>query len=142
MAGKGPSPSKSDAQRRHASPNPGFRQLPYQGRLGDTPAWPLDTPNDAELLQWQKVWTLPQATMWERLRCEDTVALYVRAFQRAASNDDQRMMNEARQLDSKLGLSPRAMLDLRWEIELPPVEDTAPDAALNGERMFIPRTET
>jgi len=141
MAGKGPAPSKGEGQRRHASPNPGFRQLPFEGRHGDTPAWPLDTPTDAEKLQWQKLWTLPQAVMWERLRCEDTVALYVRAFQRAAYADDQRLIMEVRQLDSKLGLSPRAMLDLRWEIELAPVEAAAPDAALNGERVFIPRTE-
>jgi hypothetical protein len=141
MAGKGPAPTKNESQRRHTSPNPGYRQLPFSGRHGDTPAWPLDTPNDAELMQWQKLWTLPQAVMWERLRCEDTVALYVRAFQKAAANDDTKMLSEARQLDSKLGLSPRSMLDLRWEIESAPAEEESPREALDRERVFIPRTE-
>lgn len=140
MAGRGAAPAKTDAQRRHTSPNPGFRQLPFEGRTGDAPAWPLDTPNDAETLQWRRLWTLPQAVMWERLRCEDTVALYVRAFQKAAASEDQRMMNEVRQLDAKLGLSPRSMLELRWEIESPPVEDVTNNGAA-GERVFIPRTE-
>ena len=141
MAGKGSAPFKPAESRRHASGSPGFTQLPYDGRQGDPPDWPLDTPNDSEMVQWRKLWTLPQAVMWERLRCEDTVALYVRAFSRATNNDDAKMMNEARQLDSKLGLSPRAMLDLRWEIEAAPAVEETPNGALNGERRFVPRTE-
>jgi hypothetical protein len=141
MAGKGPAPFKSPDQRRHAAPTPGFRQLPYVGRAGDPPDWPLDTPSAVEQRQWRKLWTLPQAVMWERMRCEDTVALYVRAFTKAALMDSEKMLNEVRQLDAKLGISPRAMMDLRWEIEPPPTNDEAAPSD-NGERTFVPRTAT
>lgn len=140
MSGRGALPSKPRDARRHTAPTPGYRQLPFEGRTGDTPAWPLDTPSDAERLQWTKLWTLPQAVMWERMRCEDTVALYVRAFTKAALTDNDKMMNHARQLDAVLGISPRAMHDLRWEIEAAPTEDEqeAPHEALTG-RPFVPR---
>jgi hypothetical protein len=46
--------------------------------------------------------------------------------------------NEVRQLDSKLGLSPRAMLDLRWEVGQP---EEVPEAVSNGaHRPFVPKT--
>lgn len=144
MAGRGPAPSQSSNARRGPK-KPGFTQLPAVGRHGDAPAWPLDKFNDNERALWNKVWSLPQAIMWERMRCEDTVALYVRLFCEMADATSPATMvklgNEVRQLDSKLGLSPRAMLDLRWEVEQADT-DTDSAATSNGEahRPFVPKT--
>lgn len=142
MPGKGPAPlNNAEQQRKKPNPTAGFKQLPAEGRTGDAPAFPIGPfKSDEERGLWNKLWTLPQATMWEHMRCEDTVALYVRVFCAMAAADDSAMVklgNEVRQLDSKLGLSPRAMLDLRWEIEhaVPDVEVKS-----NGQigRVYVP----
>lgn len=133
MPGKGPTPNATS----------GFRQLPAEGRTGDPPAWPLSKPSPEESKLWAKLWTLPQATMWEHIRCEDTVALYVRVFVSMSQETETativKLGNEVRQLDSKLGLSPRAMLDLRWEVGQP---EEVPEATSNGasHRPFVPKT--
>lgn len=133
MPGKGPTPNATS----------GFRQLPSAGRAGDPPAWPLSEPTAEELKLWSKLWTLPQATMWEHVRCEDTVALYVRVFVAMSAETETativKLGNEVRQLDSKLGLSPRAMLDLRWEVGQP---EEVQEATSNGSshRPFVPKT--
>ena len=108
---------------------PGFRLLPHAGRSGDPPAWPLSAANAAEKQKWAKVWTLPQAVEWERMRCEDEVAVYVRVFVRAMKDPEPKMLNELRQLDAKIGLSPRAMLDLRWETDEAVLEEAAAEEA-------------
>ena len=140
MSGKGAAPTKLASQRRRRTPSPGFRQLPYEGRIGEPPSWPLDTPSSMELTQWQKLWTLPQATVWEQMRCEDTVALYVRAYCEALLDANPKMLNEVRQLDSKLGLSPRSMLDLRWEIEVPEEESEESSVEVLADRSFVPNS--
>jgi len=145
MAGKGPAPQKGSAERRGVKRTPGFTQLPALGRHGDAPAWPLDRFNDDERRLWSKLWTLPQAVMWERMRCEDTVALYTRLFcemSNAASPSQMvKIGNEVRQLDAKLGLSPRAMLDLRWEVEVLDTESSTVLSNSNGQhKPFVPRT--
>ena len=134
MPGKGPTPNATS----------GFRQLPAEGRPGDPPAWPLSAAaSPAEKKLWDKLWSLPQAMMWEHIRCEDTVALYVRVFCAMSSETETativKLGNEVRQLDSKLGLSPRAMLDLRWEVGQP---EEAQEATSNGasHRPFVPKS--
>lgn len=140
MAGKGPAPSKPGDAKRRGTPTPGFKQLPYEGRLGDPPAWPLGTPTLDEHKMWTKLWSLPQATMWERVRCEDTVALYVRCMLYVVEHEhDDKMLNQVRQLDSKLGLTPRALLDLRWEIESAPVEEDVLPTSNGAGREYVPR---
>ena len=140
MAGKGPAPSKSADQRRRNSPTPNFKQLPFEGRIGDAPIWPFGTPTLEQHKMWTRLWSLPQAVMWERMRCEDTVALYVLAYCHVVDHPtDDKMMNQVRQLDSKLGLSPRALLDLRWEIEQAPVEDDVVPTSNGAVRTYVPR---
>jgi hypothetical protein len=78
--------------------------------------------------------------MWEQMRCEDTVALYTRAYLVVADDiTDDKMLNQVRQLDSKLGLSPRALQDLRWEIESTPVDVTPSSNGSQAERVFVPK---
>ena len=143
MSGKGPAPYKPSEQRKKPQATVGFKQLPAEGRVGDPPAWPLSQQSAEEQKLWNKLWALPQSVMWEHIRCEDTVALYVRVFVLMAQAESDatvvKLGNEVRQLDSKLGLSPRAMLDLRWEVEHP--EET-PESTSNGasHRPFVPKS--
>jgi len=140
MAGKGMAPLKASSDKRRPNATPGFRQLPWDGRQGDPPQWPLSDSSPREVALWKKLWTLPQATMWEQMRCEDTVALYTRAYLVVADDiTDDKMLNQVRQLDSKLGLSPRALQDLRWEIESAPVDATPSSNGSTAERVFVPK---
>ncbi|MEU7044945.1 hypothetical protein AB0A77_28355 [Streptomyces varsoviensis] len=68
---------------------------------------------EAEL--WKELWTTPQAVAWERLGWTREVAQYVRWKCRAEMGDLD-ASKEARQLGDRLGLTPLAMLRLRWEV--------------------------
>jgi hypothetical protein len=126
MAGFGPPPKKASEKRR---PNAGTfnkldRVLPASGRRGDTPAWPLPDPIQAELEVWDQIWRTPQAVAWETLGWERAVARYVRdllpAEQRGAPTN---VKTEVRQHEDRLGLNPMSLLRLRWEIR--DVDDAA-----------------
>lgn len=150
MAGKGPGPLKSASARRNKAANnasPGFKTLPHDGPTTPAPEWPLpeltydDDPKiaEAEKKEWERVWRLPQAYEWERMQCEPLVALYVRVFVKAARTGDQKLLNEMRQLDSKLGLSPRAMMDLRWETDEASYEEETVKPVKAADRIFVPK---
>jgi hypothetical protein len=68
---------------------------------------------EAEL--WAELWALPQAVQWERLGWLRDVAQYVR-HKVLAELGDLDGAREARQWSDRLGLSPLAMLRLRWEV--------------------------
>ena len=68
---------------------------------------------EAEL--WVELWATPQAVVWERMGWTREVAQYVRWKVRAELGDLD-ASKEARQLSDRLGLSPLAMLRLRWEV--------------------------
>ncbi len=139
----GPAP-KDPSQRRRRNATPGFRLLPHEGRKGDPPDWPLASfPTHDETRIWKRLWALPQAVEWERMRCEDIVALYVRAFCLASKEDDVKLYAEVRQLDAKIGLSPKAMQDLRWETdEAREEEDDSSDKPDRQTRVYVPPTTT
>lgn len=126
MAGTGPPPNPN-ARRRNA--RPAFRRLPADGRRGDPPTWPLYRPNKAELTLWDQLWASPQAAAWEELGWMRTVARYCRitiaAEKRSATAA---VMSESRQLEDRLGLNPKAMRSLGWEI-VAAAPETADDAA-------------
>lgn len=134
-------PPKDPATRRRRNVTPGFKALPAVGRTAPPPEWPIaGTPNFDEVQLWKRLWALPQAVEWERMRCEDIVALYVRSFVRATAIDaDSKMLAEVRQLDAKIGLSPKAMRDLRWETDEPaePEPQEEPEEQ-RGERIYVP----
>lgn len=77
---------------------------------------------------WERLWMLPQAVEWERMQCADIVALYVRTFIAASDEADPKLSAEVRQLDAKIGLSPKAMRDLRWETDEAAEAEEAPAA--------------
>jgi hypothetical protein len=64
---------------------------------------------------WKDLWSLPQSVEWERLGWTRDVAQYVRhkVLGELGELDDAR---EARQWSDRLGLTPLAMLRLRWEV--------------------------
>lgn len=137
-------PPKDASQRRRRNATPGFKLLPHDGRDGLAPEWPFATPTEDESRTWNKVWKLPQAIEWERMRCEDTVALYVRTFCCAVqSPDNTKLLAEVRQLDAKIGLSPKAMRDLRWETDEPrdepEVEAASPASVPAAARTYVPQ---
>jgi hypothetical protein len=68
-----------------------------------------------EAALWKDLWSLPQAVQWERLGWLRDVAQYVR-HKVMAELGDLDSAREARQWSDRLGLSPMAMLRLRWEI--------------------------
>lgn len=68
---------------------------------------------EAEL--WTQLWALPQAAQWERAGWTREVAQYVR-WKARAEQGDLDAAKEARQLGDRLGLTPLALLRLRWRV--------------------------
>ncbi|MFJ2007399.1 hypothetical protein [Streptomyces chartreusis] len=68
---------------------------------------------EAEL--WKGLWVLPQAVEWERAGWTREVAQYVR-WKARAEQGDLDAAKEARQLGDRLGLTPLALLRLRWRV--------------------------
>jgi hypothetical protein len=64
---------------------------------------------------WRDLWKLPQAMQWQRLGWTRDVAQYVR-HKVLAELGDLDSAKEARQWSDRLGLTPLAMLRLRWEV--------------------------
>lgn len=109
-----PNPPKLEPQR--GSRGRGVLVLPAEGRKGLAPDWPLQPkPEYAEWKLWQELWATPQAVEWERLAWTRVVARYVRCCLAAEALDD-KAMAEARQLEDRLGLTPKAMRLLLWTV--------------------------
>ncbi|WP_239404657.1 DASH complex subunit DAD3 family protein [Frankia sp. Cj3] len=138
MAGMGP-PPKPASQRRRRNAVPGTVELPAEGRHGDPPVWPLQVATAAEDAAWRQLWASPQAVAWERLgeATVSVVARYARlrcAAEVATATGKSsvplaQMLGELRQLEDRLGLSPMAMLRLRWEIVADEVAEARAGAA-------------
>ncbi|MEW5658342.1 hypothetical protein ABGT92_23850 [Streptomyces cinereoruber] len=91
---------------------------------------------EAEL--WTDLWATPQAVAWERLGWTREVAQYVR-WKVQAELGDLDASKEARQLSDRLGLSPLAMLRLRWEVAADEVADQRQERAERTARARTPR---
>lgn len=126
MAGMGPPPKPSE-QRRRTNATVGTTKLPMEGYTGPVPEWPLAGSSKAELDRWERVWHSPMASQWVRMHIDLVVARYVRScilIEGDPSRDDDahlsvataHLHSEVRQLEDRLGLSPLALLRLRWEI--------------------------
>lgn len=106
-------PAKTNPVRRNA--RVGTRKLPAEGRRGKPPTWPLSGPAPSERAIWVDLWKTPQAAAWEELGWNRTVARYARLLTVAESLDKD-ALSEARQLEDRLGLTPKSMRMLLWEI--------------------------
>ncbi len=111
----GPVP-KIDPARRNTRTGP--VRLPAEGRKGDPPPWPLPGRTlAAERRAWAELWATPQAVAWERLGWTRPVARYCRLMVEAERrNAPPKALAEARQFEDRLGLTPKAMRMLLWEI--------------------------
>lgn len=112
MAGRPPSLTARQDSRRV-----GPLQLPAEGRTGRAPAWPLQgRMRVGEKAAWDGLWHTPQAVAWERLGWTRVVARYCRIMVLAEDGSNKDAMAEARQLEDRLGLTPKAMRLLLWTI--------------------------
>lgn len=68
-----------------------------------------------EAILWKDLWATPQSVQWERLGWFRDVAQYAR-HKTLAELGDLDAAKEARQWSDRLGLTPLAMLRLRWEV--------------------------
>jgi hypothetical protein len=109
-----PMPPKPDPVRRNARVGP--QVLPAEGRRGLAPNWPLaGGASSDEAYLWAELWATPQAVAWERLGWTRVVARYCRvAIVAEGLNKD--ALAEARQLEDRLGLTPKAMRLLMWTV--------------------------
>lgn len=124
----GPAPKSPDARRRRNAPLANTVRLPAEGRQGDPPAWPLSDPSPAAAARWERLWATPQAAAWERLGWFDVVARYVQVLIFAEQTMTATLLGEVRQLEDRLGLSPMAMLRLRWEVVADELGEARTDA--------------
>lgn len=112
----GPPPKPAEQRRRRNAAAAGTR-LPAAGRAGPVPDWPLGRSNAGERRVWDEIWSTPQAAAWETLGWIRPVARYVRCLVASeARNASSAILGEVRQMEDRLGLTPMAMLRLRWEI--------------------------
>ena len=128
----GPAPKPDGQRRRRNAPMANTLKLPAEGRQGDAPEWPpgLD-PSARARVVWAGLWTTPQAVAWERLGWTRVVARYAEMVASTERNLDDiedpkvyasmlraqtAIVPELRQLEDRLGLSPMAMLRLRWGV--------------------------
>lgn len=127
MPGPAPNP---DARRRNA--RVGTTKLPAAGRSGPAPDWPVGYhPSPMATAVWSDLWATPQAAAWESLGWTRIVARYVVAVVASERDLDDiddpkvyaamlgaqsKLLPELRQLEDRLGLNPKAMRALMWEI--------------------------
>ncbi len=92
--------------------------LPAQGRSGSAPEWPLHDCLQVESDLWVRLWSTPQALMWDIHRLEFAVALYVRTyFEASEPKSSAGMRTAALRMEGELGLSMPGMKSLGWQIE-------------------------
>lgn len=124
-------PPKDASQRRRRNATLAMTQLPAEGYKGEIPEFPLQHATVAELERWNTLWRLPQAAAWARMNIVLTVARYVRTclivendtFTGKTTVAGVNLHSEVRQQEDRLGLSPLAMLRLRWEVVADEVEE-------------------
>lgn len=110
----GPAP-KDPSSRRRRNAAVGKTLLPADGREGATPVWPLSS---IEPAVWSDLWSTPQASAWERHGWTRVVARYALLLGLAEDVESMSaaLLGEVRQLEDRLGLNPKAMRSLLWEV--------------------------
>lgn len=106
---------KDNPARRNARLGP--LQLPAEGRSGRAPAWPLAGRLRAgEQEAWRELWRTPQAVAWERVGWVRVVGRYCRVLVESERTLDSKLLAEVRQLEDRLGLTPKSMRLLLWSV--------------------------
>lgn len=99
--------------------------LPSGGREGNVPDWPLtELATIEELETWRDLWSLPQAVMWEKQRIVRTVGRYCRMLVQAEQPEAKASLHaQVTAMEDRLGLTPKAMRLLLWEIQVDEVAE-------------------
>jgi hypothetical protein len=122
----GPAP-KDPSVRRRKNVSVGKTLLPAEGRTGPVPAWPFSQAGEPET--WCELWTTPQSVAWERAGWIRTVARYALLLSEVEVPDAKAtLLGEVRQLEDRLGLNPKAMRTLLWEVVEDEVAEKRDDA--------------
>ena len=110
-----PNPPKIDPQR--GARGRGVVNLPAEGRKAPAPEWPFSEFTLDEAEAWGQLWATPQAVAWERLGWVRTVARYCRVMLAAeAANATPALLAQATAMEDRLGLTPKAMRLLLWQV--------------------------
>jgi len=123
-----PGPLPNATRRRRNAPTIPTTVLPVGGRKGRAPKLPpFARLGDAGRAWWLWAWHTPQAAAWAPGH-EGVVARRASLEDALAESDGAplALLREVRELDDRLGLTPKAMAQLRWTIgeadEKPEVE--------------------
>lgn len=129
-----PNPPKLEPQR--GSRGRGLTNLPAEGRQGAPPRWPFpERLTKAETAAWAQLWATPQAAQWERLGWVRTVARYCRVMLAAESRDaTPALLAQATALEDRLGLTPKAMRLLLWQVVSDEVAQKREESAATSAR--------
>ena len=128
-------PPSENPVRRNARVGP--LVLPAEGRRGLAPNWPLaGGASSAEATLWAELWATPQAVAWEQHGWTRVVARYVRCAL-AAEDLEKNALAEARQLEDRLGLTPKAMRLLLWTVAPDEVAEKRQEASTSAARGRI-----
>ncbi len=110
-----PNPPSFDPRRRN--PRSGPVRLPAEGRKGAAPKWPLSDASPLEVEAWKQLWHTPQSVAWERLGWTRSIARYCRVMVEAEQpGSNAALLAQATSMEDRLGLTPKAMRLLLWEI--------------------------
>ncbi len=111
-----PNPPKFDPSRGTRGRGP--LKLPAEGFQGPVPDWPLVTPpTESEEAAWGVLWRTPQASAWVRLGWTRTVGRYCRLMVAGEEHGaSAALLAQVTALEDRLGLTPKAMRLLLWEI--------------------------
>lgn len=138
MAGNGPAPKDPAQRRRRNSTGTSKTLLPAEGRKGAAPRWPLTV---GKPTLWAGLWKLPQSVVWERTGMIRVVARYAVLLEQAEQVDaTAALLGEVRQLEDRLGLNPKAMRSLLWEISSDEVAEkrtVAPQSKAEAKRAEL-----
>jgi hypothetical protein len=134
----GPIPKDPWQRRRRNAPIANTKRLPAEGRTGPIPDWPLGSQSEAERAAWAEVWSTPQAIEWERMTWLHPIARYLRILIASEERGAKAaLLAEVRNLEQQLGLTPMALLRLRWEIEPGEPATVTPIAEAPKRRLIV-----
>lgn len=137
MPGRPPDPN---SKRRNT--RVGITVLPAGGRTGRPPKWPLAGRMAAgETAAWRELWKTPQAMAWEALGMTRVVARYCRVLVEAEAPYAKEARAEARQLEDRLGLTPKSMRSLMWIVAETQGDDGEGEAGASVRRSPGPKNQ-
>lgn len=135
---RGPLPKPADQRRRRNAPTIPTTNLPRGGRTEPAPECPYSLGDPGERW-WVWAWQTPQACAWDevghlyvvarRAQLEDLLA-------KVAPDKALGLHREMREIDDRLGLTPKGLAQLRWQIVADPEpESTEDDEEHLGDRF-------